>query len=419
LRASLAISPAIAEVHNELGLVVQAQGRLDEAISAYRTALSINAGLAAAHFNLGRALQSQGDQKAAADCYRRFLAIEPGYFQAHHNLGIALEAVGDLTGAVAAYKEAFALKPTFYASLFGETKALTRLVPLWHVPMMNDAQRNDAYFAGLRAAITPRSRVFEIGTGAGLLSLMAARLGAEEVTTCEAEPLVAETARQIVAANGFEGKVRVLAKKSTEVNLGGDLARPADVLVQEVFSSNLLSEEVLSSIEDAKRRLLAPDCRMVPAAASIMIALFGGDEIGKNLVMTEEVHGFDLRGFNRIVPRIRSLHRKDLQVDFLSEEIEAFRFDFQHDSTWRPEEKTLRLKVVGDGHCLGILQWIRLYFGDNAVFENHPKVRSVATGWPACAYLNQSPAAVLRGQMATVFASHDRTQPWFELQSAR
>ena len=33
------------------------------------------------------------------------------------------------------------------------------------VPMMNDAPRNEAYHAALRAAITPESTVFEIGTG--------------------------------------------------------------------------------------------------------------------------------------------------------------------------------------------------------------------------------------------------------------
>jgi hypothetical protein len=55
---------------------------------------------------------------------------------------------------------------------------LTQLVPLWHIPMMNEQERNQAFHDGLQAAVTPESTMFEIGTGSGLLAMMAARLGA-------------------------------------------------------------------------------------------------------------------------------------------------------------------------------------------------------------------------------------------------
>ena len=412
--AALEINPSLAEVHNDLGLAYQANGDLAAAVASFHQALSIREGLSAAHFNLGRALQAQGQHEAAVESYRRFLANEPEYFQAHHNLAIALEALGRVAEAVAAYQQAFRLKPTYFPSLFGTIRALTKVVPLWHVPMMNDTARNDAYFAALRSAVTPQSRVFEIGTGSGLLAMMAARLGAADVTTCEAEPLIADVATQIVADNGFSGKVSVVARKSTDVRLKEDLAERADILVQEVFSSNLLSENVLSSIEDAKSRLLAPGCKMIPAAASVVIALFGGEQIGRN-VLVEDVHGFNLRRFNSIVPRVRPLHRRDLDFELLSEPVEAFAFDFQRDSRWHPEEKTLSIPVTREGNCLGILQWIRLRFDENTVFENHPGADFSATGWPACAYLSLSATALRLNQTAHVFATHDKTQPWFEL----
>ena len=413
--AALSVTPSRAEVHNDLGLLYQAKGQLDAAVGSYRAALAINPELAPAHFNLGRTLQIQGQYEAATESYLRFLAFDPDYFQAHHNLGVAFEALGLWDSAVAGYKRAFELKPAFFPSLFGLVRTLTKLVPLWHVPMMNDTNRNDAYFAALRSAVTSQSRVFEIGAGSGLLSMMAAQLGAEQVTTCEAEPLIAETAKQIVADNGLAQKIRVIAKKSTEVTLKDDLLQPAGILVQEVFSSNLLSEGVLSSIEDAKRRLLTTDCKMIPAAASIMIALFGGEEMESNLFV-EDVYGFNLRQFNSIVPRIRTIQRKDLDLALLSEAVEAFKFDFERDSSWQPEEKVLRVQVTQSGRCLGVLQWIRLYFNEGVVFENHPKVKTSATGWPTCAYLNNSPIAVTQNQIVSVFATHDKMQPWFGLQ---
>ncbi|MEL7220183.1 MAG: 50S ribosomal protein L11 methyltransferase [Bacteroidota bacterium] len=44
----------------------------------------------------------------------------------------------------------------------------------------------------------------DIGTGSGLLAMMAARAGAQEVVACEMNPLLAEAASQIVEQNGFQ-----------------------------------------------------------------------------------------------------------------------------------------------------------------------------------------------------------------------
>ena len=70
----------------------------------------------------------------------------------------------------------------------------SKLVPIWHVPMINEPERNQAYHDGLAAVLTPQKLVLEIGTGSGLLAMMAARLGARQVVTCEAVGLIADTA---------------------------------------------------------------------------------------------------------------------------------------------------------------------------------------------------------------------------------
>ena len=58
--------------------------------------------------------------------------------------------------------------------------------------MINDDERNAAYERALARAVTPDSVVFEIGTGSGLVAMMAARAGARLVVTCEAVPVLAE-----------------------------------------------------------------------------------------------------------------------------------------------------------------------------------------------------------------------------------
>jgi type III protein arginine methyltransferase len=409
---ALSIKPDMPEVHNNLALALEAQGKHEAALQCYRAALSLRPDFAPAYFNLGRLQQLRGEHKAATDSYRHLLTIQPDNAQASSNLGSAFEELGDLEASVLAYRRAIEISPNLVAAQNGLARVLTRLVPSWHVPMMNDQGRNEAYYAALRSAVRPESRVFEIGTGSGLLSMMAASLGAADVTTCEAEPLIADAAKRIIAQNGLSQKIKQISKKSTEIELGADLSQPADILVSEIFSSEVLGERVLSSIEDTKRRLLRPNCRVIPAKASIMIALFGGDDIGSNLLVGD-VCGFDLKGFNSIVSRRQTIARNDLPIEMMSEDIEAFTFDFQNDSIWPEESKVLRIPIKSAGRCLGIIQWMHLQMDENTEFENHPTVFAPASSWTRCAYILPEPVDVRPGHVAIVNASHNRVYPWF------
>ena len=150
-----------------------------------------------------------------------------------------------------------------------------KLVPGWHVPMMNDRPRNQAYEAAIKRAVSG-THVLDIGTGAGLLSLMAARSGARAVTTCEMVRTVAGRAQEIVQKNGFAERITVVARKSTDVRIGVEIAARADVLISEILSSDLLGEEALPSIEDAKARLIKPGARIIPAASALRGMIVGG-----------------------------------------------------------------------------------------------------------------------------------------------
>jgi type II protein arginine methyltransferase len=75
-------------------------------------------------------------------------------------------------------------------------------VPRWHFAMMNDEGRNQAFNAAIRNSVTSDSTVLEIGTGAGLLAMMAAKQGAT-VFTCESIPQLASLAEEVIQHNGF------------------------------------------------------------------------------------------------------------------------------------------------------------------------------------------------------------------------
>lgn len=370
--------------------------------------------LAKSRIARGDALQDAGQLQEAAAHYQAALTLLPGDGPTLKKVTMCLLESNRGPEAIQLCRDALAADPDNLTARLGAEWLLTQLVPLWHIPMMNEQERNQAFHDGLEAVVTPDKTVFEIGTGSGILAMMAARLGAKQVVTCEAVSLVAETASRIVARNGFQDRVTVLSRPSQEVQLGRDLSAKADILLHEVFSSELLGEHVLPAIEDAKARLLKPGGQVLPSAASIMVALVGGDALGRNFHVGESF-GFDLHEFNAIQPRKRPLYREDLAPVLLSAPVEAFRFDFMKQSSFPAERKVLQVPVAQPGRCYGLIQWIRIELAAGIVYENHPSRPRAVSNWQHTIYGFDEPLQLQAGSVVQVRAWHDRARPWFAL----
>ena len=100
---AIRISDYYVKAHYNLGVTLAKQGKLDEAIVQYREAIRIDPDDAAAHYNLGNALERQGKLDDAIARYSAAVRIDPGYADAHYNLGNALERQGKLDDAIAQY----------------------------------------------------------------------------------------------------------------------------------------------------------------------------------------------------------------------------------------------------------------------------------------------------------------------------
>ncbi len=87
IEQALEIAPGNAEVHNNLGLALAAEGRIDEAMAHYRKVLESRPDDALTHNNLGNALAGLGRFDEAATHYRHALKVQPNLATAHNNLG--------------------------------------------------------------------------------------------------------------------------------------------------------------------------------------------------------------------------------------------------------------------------------------------------------------------------------------------
>ena len=110
----------------DLGEVLHACGRLQEALGAYREALQLAPSFAKAWNGLGNALLASGEAEPAISAYREALRLEPGYPAAQINLAGAYESAGRLTEAAAAQRAALRLTPNSAAAHFRLGNVLAR-----------------------------------------------------------------------------------------------------------------------------------------------------------------------------------------------------------------------------------------------------------------------------------------------------
>jgi len=73
----------------------------------------------------------------------------------------------------------------------------------------------------LDSAIRPGDRVLDVGSGSAILSIAAARLGAREVVAVEYDPDANLNARDNLARNGVEGRVRIVEALADDALLDG------------------------------------------------------------------------------------------------------------------------------------------------------------------------------------------------------
>lgn len=180
-----------------------------------------------------------------------------------------------------------------------KSSALVEAVNDFHFAMLNDRDRNAFYRRALMEQIKPGDIVVEVGTGSGLLAMMAARAGAGHVYAIEANRSLAQLAAHLIRVNGLADSITIVNKLSTDVELGVDLPRRADVLVSEILGTLLLGESALEFVADARRRLLTPGARIIPAAGCQFVSLIQSKEI-KDITSVQSWEDFDLRGFNAL-----------------------------------------------------------------------------------------------------------------------
>jgi len=121
---TLRLNPDHAEAHNDLAAALIGRGKLQEARVHCEQALRLKPEYAEAHNNLAVVLVQLGKRPEAMEHWGQALRINPDYADAHCNLGLALDQQGRTPEAIQHYEQALRLKPDFVKAHYNLGNAL-------------------------------------------------------------------------------------------------------------------------------------------------------------------------------------------------------------------------------------------------------------------------------------------------------
>ena len=409
---SLKINPNFVEVFNNLGLALMNLGEVNSAIYNFEKAIKINSNFFQAYNNLGLAFKEKGELEIATKFFKKSSDLNPNYFESHYNTGLILKNKGKWLDAKQSFTNAIRINPSSIACHMNLSYVKSRVVPQWHFDMMNDVVRNDIYLEAIKLAVQKDDLVLEIGTGSGLLSMMAAENGAGQVISCESSEPIAKVAEKIIKTNKLQNKINVVNKKSNDLIVGKDLPRKADIVISEILSAEFVGEGVRSSILDANKRLLSNQGKMIPESGNIKIALLSENKEISQKVSVSNVNGFDLTEFNSMKGNKFPLHLNQ-PPKLLSETINAFNINLYEQSKIENKEVIFDIRANSNGVCIGLIQWIGINVFNNIKYENTPG--KISSHWPTPIYLFDKPAEIIKGQIIKVQAFLSEDSVWFKL----
>ena len=131
-----------------------------------------------------------------------------------------------------------------------------------YMPMINDTGRNIFYKAAIERA-APGKVVCDIGTGSGMLSIIAAKAGATKVYAVEQDPGRAEFAKDIFNKLGLTN-IEVINDDFFNTDIH------ADVFVSETIGSQVFNENIIAIAEHALRH----GGEFIPAVFDLRLEVF-------------------------------------------------------------------------------------------------------------------------------------------------
>jgi protein arginine N-methyltransferase 1 len=233
--------------------------------------------------------------------------------------------------------------------------------------MLASRTRNDAYYAALRHSVPAGGVVLDVGTGAGVLAILACHAGAARVYAVEPAPII-HLAQTIAAASRVADRITFIERSSFDVRL----PEPVDVIVADIRGTLPLIDDAVAALIDVRDRFLRPGGVMIPRAdrlrgAIVCAPVTYADTVG---AWVGSRYGIDCSP-GRLAACSQVTTLGDHADEVISTHGAWFTLDYQHQATPSADGR-LDLTVTRDACGHGCALWFDADLGNGTGYTTAP-----------------------------------------------
>ncbi|CAF0828194.1 unnamed protein product [Rotaria sordida] len=320
--------------------------------------------------------------------------------------------------------------------------------------MLHDHERNIQYEKAIIKTLQNLSKsmkkihILDIGTGTGLLSMMAARAlnqinntsCSSRITACEVFQPMAKIAKKCIEKNDLSDCIRVIDKRSTELDLENDLQGDRiNVIIAEVFDTELIGEGALRTFSEACKHLTIDNenLHIIPARATIYIQLVESSVLQefhtlKNISQQNQRINIPNDCRHLAGNTIFDLNLNELKDSIrpLTKPIPIFHFNFKHINEMNnfTEEKILEnIQCNYDGRIDAFIMWWNLDMDEQGeiqlgtipvwCYDDQEKIKNIQwrEHWIHGIYYPQESKIVKAKDQVSLYCFHDEYSLYFDV----
>ncbi|KAI0987550.1 hypothetical protein GJ496_010565 [Pomphorhynchus laevis] len=193
-------------------------------------------------------------------------------------LGNIFYLSGDCEEAMLAYTNAINIDSSDYTTMENLSFCLHHILPAWHFRMLNDNVRNLNYMRAIqemfdKIQVIDNMKLLEIGSGTGLLTMLALKSGFSSVTAVEQSRFLSGVTQTVIEKNSYCEQLQVEVQNISSFDMP---AEPKyNILITELFDCSLLGEHFFSVLRDLQtRQILSRNHLILPKSACLHIGVY-------------------------------------------------------------------------------------------------------------------------------------------------
>ena len=234
--------------------------------------------------------------------------------------------------------------------------------------MLADQFRMQCYRRAINQLVQPGDIVADLGTGMGVLAMMAIQAGAAHVYAVENRPQVVAITKEIIARNDMAERITLIEGDAREITIDAEV----DLIINELIGDFGTDENIVECVDEFTRKHLKPGGRCLPQKLRTYLVPVEYSEEYRG-IWRKDFQGLDLSYVAQLSCReeaemlILARQPKELAIPQLIENI-----DFTSKIPVRANSIDCQFTLHSEGRLQGFMGFFQADLSPDIRLDNYP-----------------------------------------------